>query len=108
MQLSDAFDMVFELVYALVFKAISSVRRGAHENGCPSVQPNLHYIRVPTLLQIPNKMQTSTSGRTLLRPQLLFGDQALHEFAPFLPTGLDARVQQHFANPRDIPPLVVR
>ena len=41
-----------------------------------------------------------------LCPQLLLGDQALHEFGPFLLIGLNALVREHFAHLRNRPPLV--
>jgi hypothetical protein len=41
-----------------------------------------------------------------LCPQLLLGDQALHEFGSFLLIGLNALVQEHFAYLRNRPLLV--
>ena len=41
-----------------------------------------------------------------LCPQLLLGDQALHEFGSFLLIGLNALVQEHFAHLRNRPLLV--
>jgi hypothetical protein len=39
-------------------------------------------------------------------PQLLLGDQALHEFGSLLLIGLNALVQEHFAHLRNRPLLV--
>jgi hypothetical protein len=44
---------------------------------------------------------------SLLRPQLLFGDQALHELGSFFLVGLAPFVQQHLGDLGKIPLLVI-
>ena len=64
----------------------------------PAGRYDTRFVGQLAFLATPGPIFLEFYRRSLLRAQLLFGDQALHEVGPFLLISLNALVQQHLAD----------